>query len=79
VTSDLLALMAGILDEQGYALAADVVPAEVTFAQLGFDSLALLEFLMLIDERTGVEVTTDVVTSETTLGELAALISQQSA
>lgn len=79
MTTDLLALMAGILDEQGYALAADVAPAEVTFAQLGFDSLALLEFLMLIDERTGVEVTTDVVNADTTLGQLSALISQQSA
>ena len=79
MTTDLLTLMAAILDEMGFALPADAVPAEVTFAQLGFDSLTMLEFLMLADERTGVEVTTDVVNFDTTLGQLAALISQQSA
>ncbi len=79
MTTDLLPLMGGILEEMGFALPADVAPADVAFSQMNFDSLTLLEFLMLVDERTGVEVTTDVVNFDTTLGQLAALISQQSA
>jgi acyl carrier protein len=43
------------------------------------DSLALLEFLMLVEERTGVEVTSEEATFDTTLAELAALVSRKSA
>jgi acyl carrier protein len=46
---------------------------------LGMDSLALLEFLMLVEERTGVEVTSEEATFDTTLAELAALVSRKSA
>ncbi|MBW4953651.1 hypothetical protein KZW03_29550, partial [Klebsiella pneumoniae] len=51
----------------------------ITFTQLGLDSLELLEFLMLVDERTGVEITTDTANFDTTLAQLAEQINQQSA
>jgi acyl carrier protein len=46
----------------------------ITIQQLGLDSLTLLELLMLVDERTGVEIRIEDVPVETTLAELAALI-----
>lgn len=79
MTTEILPLLGTLLTEIGYKPDESADLGATTFTQLGLDSLELLEFLMLVDERTGVEVTTDTVNFDTTLAELAEQISQQSA
>lgn len=68
-----------LLVETGHALEAGRLDGQLTPKQAGLDSLTLLELLMLVDERTGVEITTDEVSLDTAFSELASLIGQKSA
>ena len=79
MTTEILPLLGNLLTEMGHAPAEGADIDSITFTQLGLDSLELLEFLMLVDERTGVEITTDTVDFDTTLAQLAEQISLQSA
>ena len=74
-----LDLIRELLAEIGQPLDAKFDPAAATLREIGLDSLSVLELLMLIDERTGVEINTEQVENGTTLLGLAALIDQQSA
>jgi acyl carrier protein len=77
--SSQLALIEEILTEVGHPPVGHGELASVTLADLGLDSLTLLELLMLVDERTGIEIRVEDVPVQTTLAELAALIDQQQA
>lgn len=68
-----------LLVETGQVLEAHQLDGEATPRQLGIDSLTLLELLMLVDERTGIEITTDEVDLNTSFAELASLIARKSA
>jgi acyl carrier protein len=74
-----LALIEELLIEVGHPPARQAELASVTLADLGLDSLTLLELLMLVDERTGVEIRVEDVPIQSTLAEVAALIDQQQA
>ena len=74
-----LALIEEMLIELGYPPEGHGEVADVTLADLGLDSLTLLELLMLVDERTGVEIRVEDVPVASTLGDVAALIDQQQA
>ncbi len=74
-----LALIEELLIEVGYPPARHGELASVTLADLGLDSLTLLELLMLVDERIGVEIRVEDVPVQTSLAELAALIDRQQA
>ena len=74
-----LALIEQMLIDVGYPAEGHGEPASVTLADLGLDSLTLLELLMLVDERTGVEIRVEDVPIASTLAEVAALIDQQQA
>jgi acyl carrier protein len=74
-----LALIEELLTEVGYPPEGHGELASVTLADLGLDSLTLLELLMLVDERTGVEIRVEDVPIASTLGEVAALIDRQRA
>jgi acyl carrier protein len=74
-----LALIEELLIEVGYPPDGHGELASVTLADLGLDSLTLLELLMLVDERTGIEIRVEDVPIASTLGEVAALIDQQQA
>lgn len=71
-----LALIEDLLVEMGHVLNRTEPLGNQTVEQLKLDSLSTLELLMLIEDRTGVEVPADPVTSGTTLLELATLIRQ---
>ena len=77
--SDHLAMIAEMLAEVGHPVTGYDDRGAVTLLELGLDSLTLLELLMLVDERIGVEIRVEQVPVETTLAELAALIDQQPA
>lgn len=79
VTTEILPLLGELLTEMGHAPEPEADLGAITFTQLGLDSLELLEFLMLVDERTGIEITTDTTNFDTTLAQLAEQISQLSA
>ena len=66
-----------LLEEIGQPLESRFDPAVATLQQIGLDSLSVLELLMLIDERTGVEIAVEQVGTDTTLVGLAALIPPQ--
>ena len=68
-----------LLLEMGHINSADELDEHAPLKALGMDSLSLLEFLMLLEERTGVEITTDQVELETPLSELLALAAQKPA
>ena len=74
-----LDLIREILAEIGSPLDGTIDPAVATLQEIGLDSLSILEVLMLIDERSGVEISTEQIGTDTTLVGLAALIDQQSA
>jgi acyl carrier protein len=74
-----LALVEELLTEVGYPPDGHGELAAVTLADLGLDSLTLLELLMLVDERTGVEIRVEDVPIQSTLADVAALIDQQQA
>jgi acyl carrier protein len=74
-----LAMLVELLAEVGHPVEGHGEPAGVTLLDLGLDSLTLLELLMLIDERAGVEIRVEDVPIETTLAEVAALIDRQQA
>ena len=74
-----LALIEELLIEVGYPPDGHAEPAKVSLADLGLDSLTLLELLMLVDERTGVEIRVEDVPIASTLADVAALIDRQQA
>lgn len=74
-----LALIEELLTDVGYPPEGHGELADVTLAALGLDSLTLLELLMLVDERTGVEIRVEDVPIDSTLGAVAALIDRQQA
>ncbi len=74
-----LALIEELLSEVGHPLQGNGEPGSVTLADLGLDSLTLLELLMLVEERTGIEIRVEDVPVQTSLAELAALIDRQQA
>jgi acyl carrier protein len=74
-----LALIEELLVEVNHSPAGRGDLASVTLLELGLDSLSLLELLMLVDERTGVEIRVEDVPIQSTLGEVAALIDRQQA
>lgn len=74
-----LALIEELLSEVGYPPDGNSELASVTLADLGLDSLTLLELLMLVDERTGVEIRVEDVPIQSTLADVAALIDRQQA
>jgi acyl carrier protein len=74
-----LALIEELLTEVGHSPEGHGETGSVTLANLGLDSLTLLELLMLVDERTGIEIRVEDVPVQTTLAELAALIDRQQA
>ena len=76
---DYIALFRELLAETGQVLKADQFDSESTPRELGIDSLSFLELLMLVDERTGVEITTDDVSLDTSFSELASLIDRKAA
>jgi acyl carrier protein len=76
---DRLEMFRELLVETGHVLEAERLSADTTPKQLGIDSLTLLELLMLVDERTGIEITTDEVGLDTSFSELASLIDRKSA
>ena len=73
-----LALIHELLIEMGHELG-DAPFGDLTVEQLELDSLATVELLMLVEERTGVEVPVEPVTSGTTMAQLAELIRAQPA
>jgi acyl carrier protein len=74
-----LALIEQMLIDVGYPAEGRGERASVTLADLGLDSLTLLELLMLIEERAGVELRVEDVPMDSTLADVAALIDQQQA
>ena len=68
-----------LLVQAGHVSDTAAIGADSKLAELKLDSLDLLEFLMLVEERTGVEVVLDELTAGITLGELSALISARAA
>jgi acyl carrier protein len=74
-----LDIFRSVLVEMGELKQASDASGSAFIKDLGMDSLALLEFLMLVEERTGVEVTSEDATFDTTLDQLAAFVSQRSA
>jgi aryl carrier-like protein len=72
-----LALLEELLAEVGHPVGGYGEGGSVTLLQLGLDSLTLLELLMLVDERTGVELRVEEVPVQITLAEVAALIDRQ--
>jgi acyl carrier protein len=76
---DALALFRDLLEELGSKEIAEKLSADMTVKDLEMDSLELLEFLMLVDDRSGVEIAAEEADFDTALGEIAALVSQRSA
>ena len=74
-----LALIHELLIEMGHELGGDIPFGDLTVEQLDLDSLATVELLMLVEERTGIEVPVEPVTSGTTMAQLAELIRAQPA
>lgn len=74
-----LALIHELLVEMGHEIGGDAPFGDLTVEQLKLDSLSTVELLMLVEERTGVEVPVDPVTSGTTMAQLAELIRAQPA
>lgn len=74
-----LALIHELLIEMGHELNGAAPFGDLTVEQLDLDSLATVELLMLVEERTGVEVPVEPVTSGTTMAQLAELIRAQPA
>ena len=77
--SNHLALLEELLTEVGYPPEGHGELGSVTLLQLGLDSLTLLELLMLVDERIGVEIRVEDVPIDMPLADLAALIDRQQA
>jgi acyl carrier protein len=74
-----LALIEELLTEVNHSPAGRGELGNVTLLDLGLDSLSLLELLMLVDERIGVEIRVEDVPVQTSLAELATLIDRQQA
>lgn len=68
---DFETLFGEVLGEMGHIAELSAITLSTPISQLGLDSLSMLEFLMLLEERTGVEVTTDEFDPDTTLANLA--------
>lgn len=74
-----LALIEELLLDMGHKLDSGVPLGDLTVEKLELDSLSTLELLMMIEDRTGVEVPADPVENNTTLAQLAEFIRQQPA
>jgi acyl carrier protein len=74
-----IALLHELLAEIGQPFDAKHDPAVASLQQIGLDSLSVLELLMLVDERCGVEIAVEDLAPGTTLIGLAALIDQRQA
>jgi acyl carrier protein len=74
-----LALIEQMLIDVGYPAEGHGEPASVTLADLGLDSLTLLELLMLVEERAGIELRVEEVPMDSTLADVATLIGQRQA
>ncbi|HRD84673.1 MAG TPA: acyl carrier protein [Rubrivivax sp.] len=71
-------LLAELLAELKCPLRDGDDPSRLTLKQHGLDSLSVLELLMRIEDRTGVEVPVSRVNAGLTLAELAAVIDPSS-
>lgn len=78
-TGNFDALFGEVLNEMGHIAEPSAISPSTPISQLDLDSLAMLEFLMLLEERTGVEVTTDELDPNATLANLAELLRRKSA
>lgn len=76
---DFESLFGDILGEMGQVTELSAIRLSTPISQLDLDSLSMLEFLMLLEERTGVEVTTDELDPDTTLAQLAEMLKVKSA
>ncbi|GGW84374.1 hypothetical protein GCM10010297_01180 [Streptomyces malachitofuscus] len=56
---------------------AERIEPEITYQDLGLDSLALIEFTMIVNRELGTEVGDDQLLAETTIGETVELIESQ--
>ena len=74
---DLVVAMIKILAEMGHSDLNGEMGPDSVMANFGLDSLSTLEFLMLVEEQTGVEITTDDFSPDLTLDGLAELIKQK--
>jgi len=68
-----------LLAEIGEPFDRQLDPKTTTLHQIGLDSLSMLELLMLVDERRGIEVAVEQVKPDTTVTGLAELIDRQQA
>lgn len=76
-TDETIVLLLSLLAEAGH-LSGDIKdPAGLNLRELGLDSLSVLELLMLIDERTGVEIAVEEVEGDASVADLAELIGQR--
>ena len=70
-----VALLRAMLEEIGQPCDPDADPTTLTVEALRLDSLSVLELLMLIEERTGVEIPVEDIEATTTLADIASRIS----
>ena len=75
---DAMAMFRDLLSELGREETAGRLSADTTVKELDLDSLEILEFLMLVDDRAGVEIEAEEAGFDTSVGVLAELISQRS-
>ena len=72
-------LVGEVLSEMGHVTEPALAAPSTTIAELKLDSLSMLEFLMLLEEKTGIEVTTDELGTDTTLSQLTELLRRKAA
>ena len=72
-----MAILLSVLEETGHLAGSSADPTGMSLLELGLDSLSVLEFLMLIDERTGVEITVEEVEGDAVLTDFAEMIRQR--
>ncbi|MCB2059766.1 MAG: acyl carrier protein [Novosphingobium sp.] len=77
--ADAIELFRELLVELGSEEIAAQLNAEMQVKDLDMDSLELLEFLMLVDERSGVEISTDDAVYDARIGDLADIVSRKAA
>ena len=77
--TDAIEMFRELLVELGSDEVAGQLTADMQVKDLDMDSLELLEFLMLVDERSGVEISTDDAVYDARIGDLAEIVSQKSA
>lgn len=72
--STLEAIQSILIEE--FKLSANHLPPEATLADLGIDSLDLVDLLFKIEDRFGLKITDDVPRSLSTLGDVATYIDE---